>query len=62
MGERILKFGFNIYTLLCIKQRINKDLLHGTGISTQYSIITYTEKDFLKKKGCMYNKNTLLYT
>ena len=31
----------NIYTLLHIKQIINKDLLYNTGNSTQYSVITY---------------------
>ena len=32
---------------------INKDLLHSTGNSTKYSIITYMEKN-LKKNGYMY--------
>ena len=61
-GEIISKFGINIYTLLCLKQRINKDLPYITGISTQYSIIICTGKDFLKKKEYTYNKNTLPYT
>ena len=31
----------NIYTILYIKQTINKALLYNTGNSTQYSVITY---------------------
>ena len=34
------EFGINIYTLLYIKQIINKDLLYSTGNSAQYSVIT----------------------
>ena len=34
------EIGVNIYTLLYIKQIINKDLLYSTGSSTQYSVIT----------------------
>ena len=34
----------NIYTLLYIKQIINKDLLYSTGNSTQYSVIIYMGK------------------
>ena len=36
--------GINIYTVLCIKQIINKDLLYSTGNSTQYAMITYMGK------------------
>ena len=54
---RVLEWGAtafsNIYTLLYIKQKINKDLLYSTGNSTQYSVITYMEH--LKKNGHMYN-------
>ena len=40
-GEGINKeFGINLYTLLYIKQIINKDLRYNTGKSTQYSVIT----------------------
>ena len=31
--------GINIYTLLYIKQIINKDLLHSTRTSAQYFVI-----------------------
>ena len=31
-----------------------QDLLYSTGNSTEYSVITYTEKN-LKKNECMYN-------
>ena len=45
------EFGINIYTLLCIKQVTNKDLLYSAGNSTQYSVITYvgkmTEKEWI---------------
>ena len=37
--------GINIYTLLYIKEIINKDLLYSTGNSTQYSVITYNGKE-----------------
>ena len=43
----------NIYTLLCIKQITNKNLLYSTGNSTQYSVMTYMEKN-LKKSKYMY--------
>ena len=43
------EFGINIYTLLYIKQIINKDLLYSTGNSAQYSVITYMEKDSKKE-------------
>ena len=52
-GETNQEFGINIYiyiyTLLYIKQIINKDLLYGTGNSTQYSIIAYVGKEFEKE-------------
>ena len=34
------EFGFDMCTLLCLKQIINKDLLYSTGNSAQYSVIT----------------------
>ena len=37
------------YTLLYIKQIINKDLLYSTMKSTQYSIITYMGKESEKE-------------
>ena len=43
------EFGINIYTLLYIKQIINKDLLYSTGKSTQYSVITYMGKESEKE-------------
>ena len=42
-------FRINIYTLLYIKQIINKDLLYSTGNSAQNSVITYMEKDSKKE-------------
>ena len=41
--------AINIYTLLYIKQIINKDLLYSTGDSTQYSAITYMRKESKKE-------------
>ena len=37
------------FTLLYIKQIINKDLLYSTGNSTQYTVITYKRKESGKK-------------
>ena len=34
------ELGMNIHTLLYIRQITNKDLLHSTGNSAQYSVIT----------------------
>ena len=39
----------NIHTLLCIRSITNKDLLHSTGNSTQYSVITYMRKESKKE-------------
>ena len=44
-------FGINIYTLLYIKQIINKDLLYSTGNSAQNSVITYMKKILKKNKA-----------
>ena len=45
-GERYKQEDdINKYTLLCIKQISNKDLLHNTGNYTQYFVITYKEKN-----------------
>ena len=41
--------GINIYTLLYIKQIINKDLLYSTGNATQYSVIIYMGKECEKE-------------
>ena len=32
--------GIDMYTLLCIKQITNENLLYGTGNSTQCSVVT----------------------
>ena len=42
--------GIDIYTLLCIKQIINKELPYSKGKSTQYSVMTRMEKES-KKEG-----------
>ena len=38
----------NIYTLLCVKEKMNKDLLCSTGDYIQYLGITYNEKNLKK--------------
>ena len=43
--------GINIYTPLCIKQIINKDLMQSTRNYTQYLVITYNGKESEK---CVY--------
>ena len=43
------EIGINIYTLLYIKQIINKDLLSSTGNSTQYSVMAYMGKESKKE-------------
>ena len=41
--------GINIYTILYIKQIINKNLLCSTMNSSQYSVITYMGKESEKE-------------
>ena len=53
-GEINKEFGINIYTLLYIKQIINKDLLYSTENSTQYSVITYMGKESEKEQIYVY--------
>ena len=43
------EIGIDIYTLLYIKYITNKDLLYGTGNSTQYSVMTYIRKESKKE-------------
>ena len=44
----------DIYTLLYIKQRGNKDLLYSIGKSTQYCVITYLGKESEKEYMYIY--------
>ena len=48
------EFGPDIYTLLYIKQRTDKDLLYGTGNSTQDSVVTYRGKESEKEQIYVY--------
>ena len=48
------KFGINIYTLLYIKQIINKDLLYSTEDNTQHLVITQNGKESEKEKEYIY--------
>ena len=43
------EFGTDIYTLLYLKCITNKDLLHSTANSTQYSVITNMRKESEKE-------------
>ena len=49
-GRMNWEIGNYIYTLICIKQITNKNLLNSTGNSTQYSVMAYMGKEFFKKK------------
>ena len=49
MGGINWEIGIDIYTLLYIKYITNKDLLYGTGNSTQYSVMTYIRKESKKE-------------
>ena len=46
--------GINTYTLLYIKQIINKIVLYSTGDSTQYSVMSYMGKESTKEWACVY--------
>ena len=50
------EIGIDIYTLLCVKQVTNKDLLYSTGNSAQHSVMTYMGEES-KKEGYMYMYN-----
>ena len=43
------RFGVSIYTLLCVRKIVNKDLQYSTGNSTQYSVITCGGKESEKE-------------
>ena len=61
--DKLEEFEINIYTLLYIKQIINKDLLYSTGNSIQYSVITYMGKESEKRMDtCIYITESLCYT
>ena len=38
------EIGTDIYTIVCIKQITNKNLLYTTGNSTQYPVMSYMGK------------------
>ena len=42
-------FGINMFTLLYLKCITNRDLLNSTEISAEYSVRTYTGKEFEKE-------------
>ena len=43
------ELGANVHTLLYIREITNKDLLHSTANSTQYSVITNIRKESEKE-------------
>ena len=43
------EIGVDIYTLLYVIQITNKDLPQSTGDATQYSVMAYLGKEFLKE-------------
>ena len=55
-GGIVREYGIDMYTLLYLERITNKDLLHSTGNSAQYSVTTNWEKN-LKKKRYMYMYN-----
>ena len=56
-------FGMGICTLRYMEWLANRDLLHSTGKSTQYSVIIYMGKNLKKNGGVyLYNWMTLLWS
>ena len=59
MGKRERRGGLNwvvgtdIHILLYIKWITNKNLLYGTGNSTQYSVMTCVGKQSIKQQICV---------
>ena len=47
MGEGIVReFGMDMYTLLYLKWKTNKDLLYSMGNSAQYYVATWIGREF----------------
>ena len=53
MRGRDREFGMDIYTLLYLKWKTNKDLLYSTGISAQYYVAAWMGGEF-RGKWIMY--------
>ena len=43
------EIGIDVYTLLCVKQMTNENLLYSTGNSTQHSVVTQMGRKFIKE-------------
>ena len=58
------KTGIDIHTLsiLCIKQITNENILHGTGNSTWFSVLTSTGTKSKKGDICMCMADSLCFT
>lgn len=57
------ELGIGTFTLLYVEWMVNRDLLHSTGNSTQYSVITYMGKESEKAWICVcIQLNPLLYS
>ena len=54
MRGRDREFGMDIYTLLYLKWKTNKDLLYSTGISAQYYVAAWMGGEFRGKWICIY--------
>ena len=47
-------FGIDIYTLLYMEWMVNRDMLFGTGNSTQCNVITHMGRESEKEWMCVY--------
>ena len=63
------EFGSRIYTLLCVQETANFDMLGGAGSCAQYPVITYDGGEYTQRIYvsicvcvCVYGWVTLLYT
>ena len=57
VGRDKLGFGINRHRSLCVKWVNDKDLLYGTGSSTQYLLITSNGKESGKECVCVWGGN-----
>ena len=53
MRGREREFGLDMYTLLYLKWKTNKDLLFSTGISAQYYVAVWMGGEFRGECICM---------
>ena len=53
MRGRDREFGMDMYTLLYLKWKTNKDLLYSTGISAQYHVAAWMGGEFRGEYICI---------